>query len=100
MSIKVRVLISWMAPLFCVAGFAATSGSDLRLAAAAKNRDIDAVRSLLKQHADVNAPLGKGGPTALAWAAHWNDLETAELLIHAGANVNIANAYGVTPLWE
>jgi ankyrin repeat protein len=38
------------------------------------------------------------GATALAWAAHSNDLETAELLIRAGANVNAANDYGVTPL--
>ena len=37
-------------------------------------------------------------PTALAWAAHWNDLETADLLVRAGANPSLANDYGVTPL--
>jgi ankyrin repeat protein len=64
---------------------------------AVKERDSATVRSLLKQHIDVNTP-EPDGATALAWAAHWDDLDTAELLIHAGANVNAANDYGVTPL--
>lgn len=68
-----------------------------QLAEAAKNRDHAAVVSLLKQHVDVNAPEADG-TTALAWAAHWGDLSTAELLIRAGANVNAANDYQVTPL--
>ena len=38
------------------------------------------------------------GATALSWAAHRDDLETAQLLIRAGANVKAANDYGVTPL--
>jgi ankyrin repeat protein len=38
------------------------------------------------------------GATPLHWAAHWNDLETADRLIHEGANTNAANEYGVTPL--
>jgi ankyrin repeat protein len=36
--------------------------------------------------------------TALHWAAHLDDLETAKLLINAKANVNATNCYGVTPL--
>ena len=97
MSVKVRKLgIWWLAPLLSIAGFAATGG-DLRLVDAAKSRNHEAVRSLLQQHVDVNAPQGDGA-TALAWAAHWDDMETAELLIRAGANVNAANSYGVTPL--
>jgi len=97
MSVKVRKLgIWWMAPLLSMAAFAGT-GSDFRLVDAAKNRDHEAVRSLLKQHVDVNTPQADGA-TALAWAAHWDDVETADLLIRAGANVNAANSYGVTPL--
>jgi ankyrin repeat protein len=97
MSIKVRKLgIWWVAPLLSIASFAGT-GSDLRLVDAAKNRDREAVRSLLKQHVDVNTPQADGA-TALAWAAHWDDTETVDLLIRAGANVNAANSYGVTPL--
>ena len=38
------------------------------------------------------------GATALAWAAHRDNLETADLLLRAGANPNLANTYGVTPL--
>jgi uncharacterized protein len=76
---------------------AAATGSNLRLVDAVQSRDQDSVRSLLKQHADVNATQADGS-TALAWAAHWDDLETANLLLQAGANVNAANEYGATPL--
>ena len=38
------------------------------------------------------------GSTALLWAAHWNDVATAGLLIRAGANANTANDFGMTPL--
>ncbi len=86
----------WLALLMSVTSLAA-SGNDLRLVEAAKRGDKEAVRSLLKEGADVNMPHGDGA-TALAWAAHRNDLETAELLLRAGANANAANDYGVTPL--
>ena len=36
--------------------------------------------------------------TALHWAAHHDDLETAKALVDAGANVKAENRYGVTPL--
>jgi len=72
--------------------------SDLRLVDAVKSQDKDAVRTLLKQRVDVNAPQADGA-TALHWAAHWNDLETADLLISAGANVNAETDLGATPLY-
>ena len=94
---KVKSLgIWWMASVLAVATLAAAEG-DLRLVEAVKNRDREAVRSLLQQQADVNTPQPDGA-TALAWAAHWNDLVTADLLIHAGADANAANDYGITPL--
>ena len=46
---------------------------------------------------DVNVSQADGA-TALMWAAHWDDLRTADLLIRAGANVNAANDLGVTAL--
>jgi uncharacterized protein len=53
---------------------------------------------LLKKGADVNVAQADGS-TALHWAAHWNDLETADLLIGAGANLNPQTDLGVTPLY-
>jgi len=75
----------------------AAAADDARVAAAAKARDRDAVRRLVAQRADVNAPLADGA-TALHWAAQWDDAETTALLIRAGAKVDAADEYGVTPL--
>ena len=72
-------------------------GKDSPLADAVQRRDKQAVLSLLKKHADVNAPQGDGA-TALHWAAYLEDAETTALLIRAGAKVNAPNNYGVTPL--
>src|SRR5207244_1002252 len=38
------------------------------------------------------------GSTALLWAAHWNAIETAGLLIRAGADANAANDFRMTAL--
>jgi ankyrin repeat protein len=65
---------------------------------AAKSGDKGALRALLQKKADVNATEADGS-TALQWASYRDDLESADLLIHAGAKVNAANDLGVTPLW-
>ena len=97
MGIKMESRAVWgLLSLVVVA--AVSAASDLPLVDATIKGDREAVRSLLKQNVDVNAPQPDGA-TAIAWAAHRNDLETAELLIAAGADVNAANDYGVTPLW-
>ena len=75
----------------------AAASLDTRLVDAAKRRDAAAVRSLLQQRMDVNATTADGA-TALDWATRLDDLETAKLLIGAGANVGQANRYGMTPL--
>lgn len=72
------------------------AGNSLPLIDAVKAGNIDSVRALLKQHADVNAAL-PDGTTALHWAAEANANEVARLLIAAGAKAT-ANRYGVTPL--
>ena len=69
------------------------AAGDLRLIEAVKNNNTAAVLDLLTHHADVNAPQGDGA-TALHWAVHLDDLSTAELLIQAGAHVNVANDIG------
>src|ERR1700691_1306678 len=74
-----------------------TAASDLRLVDAVKNREFQAVSALLKKHPDVNAREADGA-TALMWAAYWDNSETVNLLIKAGANVDLANQQGVTPI--
>ena len=73
------------------------AAADARLINAIRAKDVDAVRALLKQRVDVNAPQGDG-TTALHWAAHVNDLTIADLLIRAGARGAVANENGFTPL--
>src|SRR3954452_24685683 len=65
-------------------------------AAMAGNRE--AVRSLLKQAADVNAAQGDG-MTALHWAAMKDDADLVQTLLFAGANVRATTRLGAyTPL--
>lgn len=75
----------------------AVANDDLRLVEAARNQDQQEIRKLLNQRTDVNVR-SEDGSTALLWAAHWNDLATAGLLIHAGADANAANDFRMTPL--
>jgi ankyrin repeat protein len=78
-------------------GAARAAESDAELANAAMQRDPSAVRALLARDAEVNATQPDGA-TALHWAAHWDDLEMAQLLVRAGADPSAANRFGVTPL--
>jgi ankyrin repeat protein len=68
------------------------------VADAAMRGDKAAVRTLVAQHADVNAPQADGA-TALHWAVYRTDKELTDTLIRAGANVKAANREGTTPLW-
>jgi len=84
---------------------------------AASQKHPEAVKALLAHHADLNLrsdvynevmavpPHGylpynltipHGGETALMFAARVGDLESAKLLVAAGANVNDADAWGVS----
>jgi ankyrin repeat protein len=94
---KVAFVSSCVCGLFSLTSLGATR--DFRLAEAVQKQDTAAVRTLLKEHIDVNAH-APGGATALTWAAHWDNLEIAELLIGAGADVNASSLFGDTPLWE
>jgi ankyrin repeat protein len=89
------LLVSLLLPGLVLVG---SADSDLRLIDAVKNRNIETVRSLLKQSVDVNASQGDGA-TALHWAAYWDDVDTTDLLLGAGARVNAADDHGITPLW-
>jgi ankyrin repeat protein len=78
-------------------GAARAAAADTRLAEAAQKRDITAVRTLLSQKVDPNAP-GRDGTPALLWIVRVDDVETARLLVKAGADVKLANRQGLTPL--
>ncbi len=68
------------------------------VADAAMQGNKDAVRSLLKQAADVNAAQGDG-MTALHWAAMKDDADLVQTLLFAGANVRATTRIGsYTPL--
>ena len=82
--------------LFLSALLSAAPSSPIADAAMQGNRE--AVRSLLKQAADVNAAQGDG-MTALHWAAMKDDAELAQTLLFAGANVKATTRIGAyTPL--
>ena len=86
--------IAWL--LFTVS-LRGTAGPDAPLADAAEKMDRASIRTLLQKRVDVNTPQ-IDGMTALHWATYQDDLEIAELLVRAGANVKAASRYGVTPL--
>ncbi len=71
---------------------------DSPVADAAMHDDVDAVRMLLEQGADVNASRGDG-MTGLHWAALNGNAEIARLLVGAGADLEAATRLGAhTPL--
>src|SRR5215468_9637371 len=75
------------------------AAEDSRVANAAMRGDKEAVRTLIKQAADVNAAQGDGS-TALHWAALKGDTEIAQMLLYAGANVRATTRIGgYTPLF-
>lgn len=96
--VSLRICGRWLAALLLsTAGLVADGPSAMSVADAAKQRDEQALRALVEQGADVNAPQADGS-TALHWAAYANNQAMAELLIQSGANASAANRYGVTPL--
>jgi uncharacterized protein len=65
---------------------------------AAQQGNRDALRAALKDGGDVNAAQGDG-MTPLHWAAVHNDVEMADLLMYAGANLKATTRIGgYTPL--
>jgi ankyrin repeat protein len=76
----------------------ATAAPSSPVADAAMKGDVAAVKSLIQQKADVNAPQPDGA-TALQWAAYDNNLALADVLLAAGADVKKANREGATPMY-
>ena len=97
MNMRIRGIVATGIGVLIAAGAMGAAEPDLRVVQAAADKDRAAVRALLAKKADVNAARADGA-TALMWAAHWDDLEMADLLLRAGAKVNAADDYGVTAL--
>jgi ankyrin repeat protein len=82
----------------CLSALLHAAAPAMSLADAAMQGNKDAVRTLLKQGADVNTAQGDG-MTALHWAAQKGDVDLATTLLYAGANVKAATRVGgYTPL--
>ena len=83
---------------FVISATLVAAANDAPVAEAAMSGDRDTVRSLLKQGQDVNAAMGDG-MTALHWAAKRGDVELAQMLLYAGANVKaMTRLGGFTPI--
>ena len=77
----------------------AASAAESPLADAAMEGDIERVRTLITDGVDLNVAQGDG-MTALHWAAFRDDLEVADLLLAADADVTVTTRVGaLTPLW-
>ena len=81
-----------------LAALAWTLPPESPVADAAMRGDVEAVRALLREGADVNAAQGDG-MTALHWASLEGDRAMAEVLLYAGASVSAMTRLGdYTPL--
>ncbi len=81
-----RLIAPLAIALMPLLGSVAMADTDARLADAAMKRDTAAVRALVEQKVDVNAP-GRDGTPALHWLVRVDDLDSARLLIRAGAGL-------------
>ena len=91
---RARFLGMAILPLMLIGG----GGSNSPVADAAARGDLEGVRRLLRDGADVNASQGDG-MTALHWAAERDDAALADVLLYAGARVDAGTRIGrYTPL--
>ena len=93
-----RRLISFSALIALILTITLSAAGPAPVADAAMAKDREAVKTLLKDGADVNAAQGDG-MTALHWAARNGDVELTQMLLFAGANVKATTRLiGYTPL--
>jgi uncharacterized protein len=94
-----RVIAGVMGATLCLSVLLTAAVAESPVADAAMLKDPAAVRALLRQGSDVNASQGDG-MTALHWAASHGDLDLAQMLLQAGANLRATTRInGYTPLF-
>jgi ankyrin repeat protein len=86
-------LLSFASVIALLLTISISAASTAPVADAVMAKDREAVKSLLKSGADVNAAQGDG-MTALHWAARNGDLELTQMLLYAGANVKATTRLG------
>ena len=97
-SMKKRLHVNVLAALAVSMLFTSADAPDSPLADAAMKGDAASVRVLLARGADVNAARGDG-MTALHWAAETSNAEIADILVNAGAIIEVTTRLGAyTPL--
>ena len=94
---RAHALIAFALCVACLASPGA-QGTDRRLIQAVKQEDVEAVRALLKQRANVHATENDGF-SALHWAAQRDNLQLVNLLLDAGADPRANSRYRVSPLY-
>src|SRR5437762_7573355 len=88
---------SWLAATaflltITLAGMSYGAGAAPDAANAAQKKDMNALRALMQQRANVNVAQ-PDGTTALHWAVVWNNEEAVNLLLRAGADAKARNRY-------
>ncbi|MEH7254309.1 M48 family metallopeptidase [Neobacillus niacini] len=79
-------------------GFLLPSEDLTEVMEATLNGDGEEVSRLLKEGADPNEQEPEGGMTALSLAADNDQLEAAQILVENGADPNLPDNYGYTPI--
>lgn len=93
-----RRVVRFLALASVIVAVGAGAPVESPVADAAERGDLEAVRALLRQGADVNTAQSDG-MTALHWAASNNDVDVARTLLYAGATVRAKTRLGAyTPL--
>ncbi|MBI4485168.1 MAG: ankyrin repeat domain-containing protein, partial [Acidobacteria bacterium] len=95
---RLRIGFTALGVVFGMTAWLAAAPASSPVADASMNGDVEALRSLLKQGADVNAAQADG-MSALHWAADRGDAALAEMLVYAGASTSAVTRIGqYTPL--
>ena len=94
---RAHALIAFALCVACLVSSRAQE-TDTQLVLAVKREDVEAVRALLKQRANVHATENDGF-SALHWAAQRNNSQLVNLLLDAGADPRATSRYRVSPLY-